>query len=62
MKQFTMSQYPSREYLLESKSEYYQAICERLLHHLINTGDVKYSTLYDQYFWAANGGDVDEGL
>lgn len=62
MKQFTMSMYPSREYMLESQAKYYQALCERLLQHLVNTEDVRFGEEYGEWYWSADGGRVDEGL
>ena len=62
MKTFTMSQYPSREYMFESKAEYYQALCERLLQHLINTEEVRFGEEYGEYYWVADGEPVDCGL
>lgn len=62
MKQFPLAKYIDFEDLCKAKSEYYQALCERLLQHLVNIEDVRFGDEYGGWYWTVDGERVDVGL
>lgn len=61
MKQFHLSHYPSREYMLESKAEYYQKVCEQLLEQLRYSETVMQDSS-GEWYWTATGEIVGEDI
>lgn len=61
MKQFHVSHYPSREYMLESKSAYYKALCKQLLEELEVVEIVAKNSL-GEWYWAHTGERVGDDL